>query len=210
MPREAPVTRATLPSNLTLSIPHPRCVPGLCRRWADRLQPCVLRLTWKDFVEHGFVGAGSAATVRDTLRDALTDRRVGHVMLLCQVGNLPDALARENTRRVAQDVMPQLRDLWSDYEERWYPQPLSQPGDSRTTELRGYSHKNAPSEVQRGVCPRDREPYLQTATGVGVRISTVSEPACWPNPFEPARADPSRFSNRSSALQVCLCLPCRQ
>ncbi|MDH3602600.1 MAG: flavin-dependent oxidoreductase, partial [Candidatus Tectomicrobia bacterium] len=84
-------------------------------------------LTWKDFVEHGSVVAGSAATVRDTLRDALTTMRVGNVMLLCQMGNMPDALARENTQRFAQDVMPQLRGLWSDYEDRWYPQPLSNP-----------------------------------------------------------------------------------
>jgi len=73
------------------------------------------------------VVADSAATVRDTLRDALTNMRVGHVMLLCQMGNMPDALAREHTQRFAQDVMPPLRELWSDYEERWYPQPLSNP-----------------------------------------------------------------------------------
>jgi hypothetical protein len=48
-------------------------------------------------------------------------------MLLCQMGNMPDALAREHTQRFAQDVMPPLRELWSDYEERWYPQPLSNP-----------------------------------------------------------------------------------
>ena len=84
-------------------------------------------LAGKDFVEHGFVVADSAATVCDTLRDALTNMRVGHVMLLCQMGNMPDALARENTQRFAQDVMPQLRELWSDYEDRWYPQPLSNP-----------------------------------------------------------------------------------
>lgn len=38
------------------------------------------------------------------------------VMLLCQMGNMPDALARDNAQRFARDVMPDLRDLWSDYE----------------------------------------------------------------------------------------------
>ncbi len=39
---------------------------------------------------------------------------------------MPDALARENTQRFAHDVMPSLRDLWSDYEDHWYPKPLKE------------------------------------------------------------------------------------
>jgi hypothetical protein len=35
--------------------------------------------------------------------------------------DLPDALARENTQRFAQDVMPSLKGLWSEYEDHWYP-----------------------------------------------------------------------------------------
>jgi len=81
-------------------------------------------MAWKDFVDNGFVIAGSAVTVRETLHDALTSMRVGHVMLLCQMGNMPDALARENTQRFAHDVMPGLRDLWSNYEDYWYLKPL--------------------------------------------------------------------------------------
>ena len=84
------------------------------------------QLGWKDFLEHGYVVAGSAATVRDTLREAFTNMRVGNAMLLCQIGDMGDELTRENTQRFAQDVMPHLRDLWSDYEDRWYPQPLAQ------------------------------------------------------------------------------------
>jgi alkanesulfonate monooxygenase SsuD/methylene tetrahydromethanopterin reductase-like flavin-dependent oxidoreductase (luciferase family) len=84
------------------------------------------QLTWKDFVDQGFVVAGSAATVRDMLRQIFTQMRVGQVMLLCQMGNMPDALARENTQRFAREVMPHLRDLWSGYEDRWYPKPLTQ------------------------------------------------------------------------------------
>lgn len=84
------------------------------------------QLGWKEFLEHGFVVAGSAATVRDMLREIFTTMHVGHVMLLCQMGNMPDALARENTQRFAQDVMPHLKDLWSDYTDHWYPTPLAQ------------------------------------------------------------------------------------
>jgi hypothetical protein len=42
------------------------------------------------------------------------------------MGNMPDALARENTQRFATDVMPHLRTLWADYEDRWYPKTLPQ------------------------------------------------------------------------------------
>jgi hypothetical protein len=81
------------------------------------------QLTWKDFVEHGFVIAGSTATVRETLRHAITNMRVGHLMLLLQMGDLPDALARENTQHFAQDVMPSLKGLGSEYEDHWYTAP---------------------------------------------------------------------------------------
>jgi len=84
------------------------------------------RLAWTDFVEQGFIVAGSSATVRDMLREILTKMRVGQMMLLCQMGNLPDALARENTQRFAQEVMPHLKGLWSEYTDRWYPKPLTQ------------------------------------------------------------------------------------
>src|SRR5262245_8615680 len=47
----------------------------------------------------------------------------GHLMLLLQMGDRPDALARENTQRFAHDVMPYLKGLWSEYEEHWYPAP---------------------------------------------------------------------------------------
>ena len=66
--------------------------------------------------------AGSAATVRETLRHAITSMRVGHLMLL-QMGDLPDALAHENTQRFAQDVMPSLKGLWSESQDHWYPAP---------------------------------------------------------------------------------------
>ena len=44
-------------------------------------------------------------------------------MLLLQMGDLPEALARENTQRFAQDVMPSLKGLRSEYEDHWYPAP---------------------------------------------------------------------------------------
>jgi len=57
---------------------------------------------WKDFVEHGFVIAGSAATVRATLRHAITDMRVGISCCCCKWAICPMRWRRENTQRFAQ------------------------------------------------------------------------------------------------------------
>ena len=79
---------------------------------------------WKDYIDHGNVIAGSPATVRERLREAIESLRVGHLMLLCQFGDMPKELAMKNTELFATEVMPYLRDIWSEYEDRWWPKPL--------------------------------------------------------------------------------------
>ncbi|MBI3303210.1 MAG: LLM class flavin-dependent oxidoreductase [Deltaproteobacteria bacterium] len=81
-------------------------------------------LTWKDFVDQGYIIAGSPATVRERLRDVLKDMNVGQVMTLCQFGNLGREQTMRNTALYAKEVMPYLKDLWKDWEDRWYPKPL--------------------------------------------------------------------------------------
>ena len=80
--------------------------------------------TWKDYIDNGNVIAGSPATVRDRLREAIKGLRVGHLMVLCQFGDMPRGLAFKNTELFATEVMPHLRDMWSEYEDHWWPQPL--------------------------------------------------------------------------------------
>jgi hypothetical protein len=46
---------------------------------------------------------------------------VGHVMLLCQFGNMPMETVLYNTARFARDVMPKLRDRFTEHEDRWWP-----------------------------------------------------------------------------------------
>ena len=45
-------------------------------------------LKWKDFIEQGYVIAGSPATVRQRLQEAIKMLNIGHLMVLCQFGNL--------------------------------------------------------------------------------------------------------------------------
>ena len=80
--------------------------------------------TWKDYIDNGSVIAGSPATVRDRMREAIESLRVGHMMVLCQFGDMPREITLKNTELFATEVMPHLRDLWSDYEDRWWPRPL--------------------------------------------------------------------------------------
>jgi alkanesulfonate monooxygenase SsuD/methylene tetrahydromethanopterin reductase-like flavin-dependent oxidoreductase (luciferase family) len=84
------------------------------------------RLRWKDFVDEGYIIAGSPATVRERLRDVVKELNVGHVMCLLHFGNLSKEQTLRNTELYAREVMPQLRGLWSGWTDHWYPQPLRQ------------------------------------------------------------------------------------
>jgi len=83
------------------------------------------QLTWKEYVDNGYVIAGSPETVRDRLREAMEQLRVGHLMTLCQFGSMPPELVRQNTELFATEVLPSMRELWSEYEDHWWPKPLS-------------------------------------------------------------------------------------
>jgi len=83
-------------------------------------------LTWKDLTEGGFVVAGSPQQVTDKMANVIEGLRVGQLMLLCQIGSMPPELVRKNTQMFAQEVMPHLRNIWSGYQDRWMPKPLTQ------------------------------------------------------------------------------------
>jgi alkanesulfonate monooxygenase SsuD/methylene tetrahydromethanopterin reductase-like flavin-dependent oxidoreductase (luciferase family) len=75
-------------------------------------------------VDKGYVIIGSPDEVADRLRQVAKDLNVGHLMLLLQFGNMDKDLAAYNTRLFAEKVMPQLRDLFSEWEDRWWPRPM--------------------------------------------------------------------------------------
>jgi alkanesulfonate monooxygenase SsuD/methylene tetrahydromethanopterin reductase-like flavin-dependent oxidoreductase (luciferase family) len=87
------------------------------------------KLTWADLVREGYVIAGSPASVRDQLRDAITGLHVGQLMLLMQFGDMPKETAMHNTELFAREVMPHLKGMWSEYEDHWFPKPLAQPAE---------------------------------------------------------------------------------
>ncbi len=75
-------------------------------------------------VDKGYVIIGSPDEVAAQLRQVATDLNVGHLMLLLQFGNMSKDLAQYNTRLFAEQVMPQLAEVFAEWEDRWWPQPM--------------------------------------------------------------------------------------
>jgi hypothetical protein len=47
--------------------------------------------------------------------------RVGHLMVLLHFGNMSKETTLYNTQRFANEVMPRLRPMWSEYADNWWP-----------------------------------------------------------------------------------------
>jgi alkanesulfonate monooxygenase SsuD/methylene tetrahydromethanopterin reductase-like flavin-dependent oxidoreductase (luciferase family) len=77
-------------------------------------------LGWKDLVEKGFVVAGSPASVRGQMKEAANKLRVGNVMLLMHIGSMPHWLTQKNLQIFAEEVMPQLQPIWSEWDASHY------------------------------------------------------------------------------------------
>jgi alkanesulfonate monooxygenase SsuD/methylene tetrahydromethanopterin reductase-like flavin-dependent oxidoreductase (luciferase family) len=75
-------------------------------------------------VERGYVIIGSPDEVAAQLREVAKNLNVGHLMMLLQFGNMGKDLAKYNTQLFAEQVMPQLHDVFADWEDRWWPQPM--------------------------------------------------------------------------------------
>ena len=91
-------------------------------------------------VESGAIVAGSVATVRDQLADRARSYRVGNLLVMLQMGSMPTDLVKHNIDLFAGQVMPGLKDIWSEYEEanRWWPARLGgRPVSVTQTELAG-------------------------------------------------------------------------
>jgi alkanesulfonate monooxygenase SsuD/methylene tetrahydromethanopterin reductase-like flavin-dependent oxidoreductase (luciferase family) len=76
-------------------------------------------------VDNGYVIVGSPDEVVEQLREVAVNLNVGHLMLLLQFGNMNKELCRYNTRMFAEHVMPRLKPMFPEWEDRWWPQPMS-------------------------------------------------------------------------------------
>ena len=75
---------------------------------------------------NGYVITGTPDQVAERLRGIAKEMNVGHLMLLLQFGNMSKQLTQYNTKLFAEQVMPQLRDLFEDeWEDHWWPTPMA-------------------------------------------------------------------------------------
>jgi alkanesulfonate monooxygenase SsuD/methylene tetrahydromethanopterin reductase-like flavin-dependent oxidoreductase (luciferase family) len=78
----------------------------------------------EEIVERGYVIIGSPDEVVAQLTEVATSLNVGHLMLLLQYGNMNKELTKYNTKLFAEAVMPKLKPLFDEWEDRWWPQPM--------------------------------------------------------------------------------------
>jgi alkanesulfonate monooxygenase SsuD/methylene tetrahydromethanopterin reductase-like flavin-dependent oxidoreductase (luciferase family) len=79
----------------------------------------------EDIVERGYVIIGSPDEVVEQLTTVATSLNVGHLMMLLQFGNMGKDLAKYNTKLFAEKVLPRLSHIHSEWEDRWWPQPMA-------------------------------------------------------------------------------------
>ena len=82
--------------------------------------------SWKDLVDDGIIIAGSPKTVRERLREAMQTLNCGHLITGIHMGSMPPELVRQSTELLAREVMPHLREMWSEWEDKWSPHPLNE------------------------------------------------------------------------------------
>jgi hypothetical protein len=80
----------------------------------------------KDIVERGYMIIDSPEEVVEQLTVVATDLNIGHLMLRMQFGSMGKDLAAYNTKLFAERVLPHLRGLFSEWEDKWWPQPMAQ------------------------------------------------------------------------------------
>jgi len=92
-------------------------------RYLDKFQ--LLPKTMDEIVDRGYVVIGSPDEVAEQLKEVATSLNVGNLMLLLQFGNMGKDLTRYNTKLFAERVMPQMKDLFAEWEDRWWPRPMA-------------------------------------------------------------------------------------
>jgi alkanesulfonate monooxygenase SsuD/methylene tetrahydromethanopterin reductase-like flavin-dependent oxidoreductase (luciferase family) len=97
-------------------------------------------LSWQELIELGYIVAGSPETVRQRMEELIKGLRVGNIICLFQMGDMPTEKTCHSSELFAHKVMPHLKRIWKDYDgdERFWIRPLPQrvvPGRA-TAEIR--------------------------------------------------------------------------
>jgi alkanesulfonate monooxygenase SsuD/methylene tetrahydromethanopterin reductase-like flavin-dependent oxidoreductase (luciferase family) len=87
----------------------------------------VSKMSWSQLLKDGYVIAGSPDTVAAQMKELITGLRVGNIFCLIHVGNMPKDKCMRSSKLFAEEVMPQLQDMWPDYktDDRFWVHPLA-------------------------------------------------------------------------------------
>jgi alkanesulfonate monooxygenase SsuD/methylene tetrahydromethanopterin reductase-like flavin-dependent oxidoreductase (luciferase family) len=115
---------ATPPGYITEATQRAGIASQVGRAATDSARSKARATQMEEIVERGYVIIGSPEEVVEQLTEVATELNVGHLMLLLQFGNMGKELAKYNTKLFAEQVMPKLQPLFSEWEDRWWPQPM--------------------------------------------------------------------------------------
>jgi alkanesulfonate monooxygenase SsuD/methylene tetrahydromethanopterin reductase-like flavin-dependent oxidoreductase (luciferase family) len=82
--------------------------------------------SWKELVDERYIIAGSPATVRQQLEELADSLHCAHLQVAVQIGSSPVDLTNRSTYLLATEVLPHLRPIFGEYEDRWWPKPISE------------------------------------------------------------------------------------
>jgi alkanesulfonate monooxygenase SsuD/methylene tetrahydromethanopterin reductase-like flavin-dependent oxidoreductase (luciferase family) len=91
--------------------------------------------TFRELAETRAVIAGSPATVGDQIVEFVEKFRIGNLLVMLQMGGMPHELTLRNIDLFAEQVLPRLRQVWSDesWEHEWWPTGIAEAAPSAET-----------------------------------------------------------------------------
>jgi len=104
------------------------------------------QLSFWEYDEYGFIIAGTPERVEQRTRELATELRIGQLITCLHMGNLDEETATKNNHLFGTQVMPKLRDLFGDDEDRWTP-PVSQQRVAAVTAAIAEGRHPAPAGV---------------------------------------------------------------
>ena len=116
--------RAGIESQIRMAAQGKESGPSTNASSAQKMQS--LARDMKGIVDNGYVIVGSPDEVAEQLRELARTLNIGQLMLLMQFGNMSTDVTKYNTRLFAEKVMPKLKPLFSEWENRWWPRPIDQ------------------------------------------------------------------------------------
>jgi alkanesulfonate monooxygenase SsuD/methylene tetrahydromethanopterin reductase-like flavin-dependent oxidoreductase (luciferase family) len=94
--------------------------PGIAARLRE--------VTFKELADAGCVIVGSPATVRERLEAVCREMKVGNLLAMLHMGEMPHELATKSIRMFSEEVLPRIKGMWErdGYEHRWWPTGVPQ------------------------------------------------------------------------------------